>query len=209
MTDENEQEQGVTVSRRKPRLRTGGDGAPKDLFASSFSALADIAGLHRNCVLNYRRKGIEPTGEPPWSLKDYYLTLRGHGKLGEAKPKDIEAQALKSWCFGAGNSIDPDDPVHQPPQGWQEEKLRQSAIMGMYARKMQQIELETLQKERIPIASYRERWKRRAQHVLSALDLIMAIPKDVPDLPEKQRQQLVAACRKAITDIRARIVGNG
>lgn len=182
-------------------------GQPEDVMADNLSHLADICGLHRNSVLNYKKRGIEPRGEPPWSVRDYFLILRRNSKLGETKPKEPAVLRLKSWAFGAGDSSDPDDPVHQPPQGWQEETQRQSAIKGLYTRKREQIELETLQKERIPIANYRERWKRRAQQVLSALDLIMNIPKEVPDLPEHQRQQLVKACRNAISDVRAAVVG--
>ena len=183
--------------------------SPPDLTAASLAELATISGLHRNSVLNYKRRGIDPAGDPPWSLRDYYLLLRRHGKLGETKPTTKAAQALRSWAFSGGDSADPDDPAHAPPQCWPDEKARQEALKTMEVRKLQQVELETLKGERIPIANYRERWKRRAQQVLAALDIVMGIPKEVPDLPEHQRQRLVTACRQAITAIRARIAGNG
>ena len=185
----------------------GMEDAPPDLSVRTLAELADLAGLHRNSVLNYKRRGIEPSGEPPWSLRDYLLLLRRHGRLGETKPTHPHAQALRSWAFSGGDSADPDDPAHAPPQGWREEQERQGALKAMKARMREQIELETLRRDRIPVAEYKARWQRRAQQVLAALDRIMEIPRAVDGLSELQRQSLVSACRQCIHDVRARIAG--
>lgn len=180
-------------------------GEPDDLSCSNQKALAEISGLHVNSITNWKRAGIVPLGEPPWSLKAWFLLLRKHGKLSETKPTDKKAQALRAWCFGNGDASDPNDPAHAEPQGWQEEAPRQTALRTMVARQKEQIEVETLKKERITIAEYKERWRRRAQQILGLLDSFMGVARHVPDLTEPQRVALNRSLRAHIADARGKI----
>lgn len=180
-------------------------GEPDDLGCKNQRELAEVSGLHVNSVTNWKRAGITPLGEPPWSLKAWFLLLRKHGKLSETKPVDKKAQALRAWCFGNGDSSDPNDPAHASPQGWTEEAPRQTALKTMVARQKEQIELETLQKDRIPMTEYRERWRRRAQQVLGLLDGFMGVARHVPDLTEPQRLALNRSLRAHITEIRGKL----
>jgi hypothetical protein len=189
-------------------------GAPLDVLAKTKAQLADLSGLHRNSLLNYSRAGIEPAGAAPWSVRDWFLLLRRAGKLGETKPTDKRAQLLRAWCFGNGDSADPDDPAHSAPQGWVEEKSRQDAIKTLRSRQREQIELETLRRERIPVTEYRARWRARAQEVLAAFDLAMrtasiadaALPAG-QKLSQAQRQAVVTASRTVITEMRTAVAG--
>jgi hypothetical protein len=183
----------------------GGVQEPDDLLAKTQKQLAEFSGLHENTMTNYKRAGIEPPGSKPWSLKAWFLILRKHGRLSETKPTHKQAQEIRAWAFGNGDAADPNDPAHEPPQGWGEEQSRQTALKTKAARQAEEIELETLKRERIPVEEYRRRWRARAQEVLAAIESFMSLPRDVPDITEPQRVALNAAIRAKIRDIRQRL----
>jgi hypothetical protein len=178
---------------------------PDDVLVTTAKALAVLSGLHENTIGNYKKRCIEPLGSRPWSLKAWYLLLRQNGLLGETKPRDKRAQAMRAWAFGNGDATDPNDPAHLPPVGWGDERSRQGALKDKAQRQQAEIELQTMQRERIPIEEYRKRWAARAQQVLVAIEGFMSVVKDVPDLTEPQRVALNKLLREKIRDVRARI----
>lgn len=181
------------------------EGAPEDAFATTQKGMAQLSGVHENTLGNWKRRGIEPGGGKPWSITAWFLLLRQHGLLSETKPTRKDVQEIRAWCFGNGEASDPNDPAHSPPRGWGEEQSRQGALKTKANRIKEEIELATLRRERIPLEAYRERWARRAQQVLTAIESFMSIPRDVPDLTEPQRVAMNTALRAKIRDVRQRL----
>jgi hypothetical protein len=175
--------------------------------AGTQKQLALLSGVHENTLGNWKRRGIEPAGGKPWSLTAWFLLLRKHGVLSETKPTKPAAQAIRAWCFGNGDSADPNDPAHSPPQGWTEEQQRQNSLKTKAARLKEEIELETLRHERITIEEYRRRWGRKAQAVMVAIESFMGVTGQVAGLTEDQRKALNQALRARIREVRLRIVG--
>jgi len=118
--------------------------APPDVLLRSLRKIAEHLGIHYNTLDNWRRKGIEPVGTTPWSLKAFLLVLRPANKLSECRPTTAEAKALWQWAFGVRGlgSVNPDDPAHGPTVGWGEERDRQGALKELTARKSAWLDLE-------------------------------------------------------------------
>jgi hypothetical protein len=168
-----------------------GEDVPDVIFSTQREA-AGLMGLHYNTVGNWYEAGNGPPGEPPWSLKQWCVVLRAAGKLPRCKPTRQDAHAVWHWAFmgDLGPSVNPDDPVHPPPVGWQAEQQRQMALAAMTNRLRAQVELETTQGERIPIEEYRRRRARDRDAVITLLDSVHGAVKDIPGLTLDQRSAL-------------------
>jgi hypothetical protein len=178
-----------------------GDGEPPDLVCGSQRALAEACGVHQNTIGNWKKRGVEPFGEPPYSLKAYYLLLRRRGLLGDCKPRSKLAHELWAWCFGARGGEDatnPDDPTHAPPVGWSQEKERQTALAAKIQRQRLQVEVETLEGERIPTETVRVRLRDLVDQVTGVLAGFLAVPAQMPGLNPDQLADLSDLIQRAI-----------
>lgn len=176
------------------------EGEPDDIACGSQRALADACGVHQNTIGNWKRDGIAPLGEPPFSLKAYFLLLRRRSHLGECKPTRKDALDLWRWAFGAGagKSLNPDDPVHPPPLDWNGEKDRQGALGALSQRRRLQIEVETLEGARLPTTAVRTTLHDLADEVKGVLAGFLNVPGQVKGLTPEQRADLSDAIQAQI-----------
>lgn len=190
-------------------------GEPPDILCQTQRAIADSAGLHVNTVTNWKNTRIAPLDTPPpYSLKGYFLGLRRRGRLGDCKPTKQNAHALWRWCFGAGagDAINPDDPVHPAPHGWGEEKERQAALGTLEMRRKQRIEVETLDGSRIPAEAVTSRLEQLVDEVKGVLGGFLAVASKVKGLTPEQRADLsdtiqaqIAATQSELARLRAKV----
>lgn len=186
----------------KPDAKAPEPGEPADVRCKTQRALAEATGLHVNTITNWKNQGIAPLGDAPYSLKAYFLLLRRRGRLGECKPLTKNAHELWRWSFGAGagDSINPDDPVHPAPVGWSEEKERQAALQTLETRRKARIEVETLDEQRIPADLVTKRLRDLVDDVKSVLGGFLAVPGKVKDLTVDQRADLSEAIQAQIAE---------
>lgn len=177
------------------------EGEPADILCRDQKHLAVVAGIHENTVGKWKREGLADPGAKPISLRAYFLLLRRRGKLAECKPPQAKARELLRWVFGGAGepSYNPDDPSHPPPESWAGEKDRQGALKGKTDRQMAEVELETLNKERIPVAVVSERLRKLAAEVRATLTDFMSVASAVKDLTPKQRIAVSEAIAAQIT----------
>jgi len=176
----------------KRRALAGADEGPPDVLFDTQREAAALMGVHYNTIGNWFEAGHGPGGDVPWSLKDWCVQLRAAGKLSRCKPTREDAHAVWTWAFTGdmGEAINPDDPVHAAPVGWQEEQQRQVALAGLTNRRRAQIELETLEGVRIPVEEYRRRRTRDREQVLGHLDSVHAAVRDLAGLTLEHRGAL-------------------
>ena len=196
-----------TAKKEAPKTEDPAPGEPDDILCRTYKQIAEFSGLHQNTLVNWKRRGIAPPGVSPWSLKGWFLLLRKSGLLSETKPTHGPAKKLRSWCFGAGDASDPNDPVHAIPGDWKDDKYRQEVFKAIVERKRSEIELETLRRDRIPMEEYQARWNKKAHLILAVLDGFMGLTREVPGLSDLQRTALNTAIKARIRESRARLVG--
>ncbi len=175
-------------------------GEPADILCNDQKALARVAGIHENTVGKWKREGLADPGAKPISLRAYFLLLRRRGKLSECKPTSAKGRDLQRWVFIGGGeaSYNPDDPTHEPPADWSGERDRQSALKGLVERKTAQVDFETLERERLPIAKVQERLQRLAVEVRRILNGFVSIAGTVKGLTPEQRLVVADAIQAQI-----------
>lgn len=181
----------------------------EDVVFETQREAAGLMGLHYNTVGNWYEAGYGPPGDPPWSLKQWCVVLRGAGKLPRCKPTRPDAHAVWHWAFmgDMGPAVNPDDPVHPPPMGWQAEQQRQMALASLTNRRRAEVELETIQGERIPIEEYRRRRTRDRDAVITLLDSVHGAVRELAGLTLEQRSALNHCLANWVRDARVELAG--
>lgn len=189
---------------RRNDTRAAPAGSPPDVLAKSQRELADLCGMHPNTIGNLKKSGVA-LGAPPFSVRDFFLLLRRHNKLGDTRPQSEAVVRIRLWCFGNGDAADPDDPAHGDPAGWGEEGARQSALKQVVARKSEQIELETLQRERIPADEVREALRVLRVQISGIIDSAVDVAASIAGLTKDQQAALSDALQAWRVKARAEI----
>lgn len=181
--------------------------SPPDVRLPSLRKIAEALGVHYNTVDNWKRKGIEPVGTSPWSLKAFLLILRPANKLSECRPTTAQAKALWQWAFGVRGmgSVNPDDPAHGPTVGWGEERDRQGALKEMTARKSAWLDLEKKAGRLKDDAAVRELLGELRQITLGELSTVQSVANLVKGLSPTQRADLAEQLTAWQMQARARI----
>jgi O6-methylguanine-DNA--protein-cysteine methyltransferase len=185
------------------------DKAPPDVFANSQNHIAQLLDLHKNTLTNWKARGIEPIGKPPWSIKAFLLLLRRKSKLGECRATTPQVKLLWKWAWGSAGegSLNPDDPAHGQTENWSEERERQGALKELSARKSLNLDLEKKAGRLKDDDAVRGMLRELRQITLGELSTVQQIANQVRDLTPTQRADLAdqltawqGQARKRITE---------
>lgn len=181
--------------------------SPPDVTAKSLREMARLLGVHYNTLDNWKRKGLEPPGAVPWSLKAYCLLLRPSGKLTECRPTTEKVRAIHEWAFGAtkGGSANPDDPAHGRTVGWVEEDKRQSALSKLEIRKQERMKTEQMAGRLKDDDEVRAMLRDLHNLVVGELSSVQNVANQVRGLTPAQRADIGDALTEWQTEAKQRI----
>lgn len=181
--------------------------SPPDVEARSQSHIAQLLELHKNTLTNWKARGIEPIGNPPWSIKAFLLLLRRKGKLGECRATTPAVKLLWKWAWGSKGegSLNPDDPHHGATENWEEERNRQGALKEKEARISLRMDVEK-KAGRLKEDDEVRKILRELRHiVLGELSTVQGIANQVRNLTPTQRADLADLLTAWQTQARKRI----
>jgi len=185
------------------------ENAPDDVFARSQNQIAQLLDLHKNTLTNWKARGIEPIGNPPWSIKAFLLLLRRKSKLGECRATTPQVRLLWKWAWGSAGegSLNPDDPAHGATENWEEERSRQGALKEKEARISLRMDVEKKAGRLKDDEAVRGMLRELRQITLGELSTVQGIANQVRGLTPSQRADLAdlltawqAQARKRIAD---------
>jgi hypothetical protein len=186
------------------------DAAPEDVLLPSVRKIAEVLGVHHNTLGNWKKKGLEPVGTMPWSLKAFLLILRPANKLTECHPTTDKAKALWKWAFGVRGlgSVNPDDPAHGPTIGWSEERDRQAALKERTARKSAELELDKKRGLYYDADEVRGMLTDLRNDVVGEISSVQTVANQVRGLTPVQRAELADLLMEWQAAAKKRISGN-
>lgn len=183
--------------------------APDDVFARTQTHIAQLLDLHKNTLTNWKAKGIEPIGNPPWSIKAFLLLLRRKSKLGECRATTPAVKLLWKWAWGSAGegSLNPDDPAHGATENWEEERSRQGALKEKEARLSLRMDVEKKAGRLKEDEAVRTTLRELRQVTTGELSTVQSVANQVRNLTPGQRADLAdlltawqAHARKRITE---------
>ena len=156
--------------------------ATADIQCDSHEQVAELLGITKRTLSNWRRDGVNIAAEsPPYSFRACCQEIKGARKLRGCKPKPGPAHAVWSSVLAEGGDggADPNAPAHDDPIDWTTEKERQETLRIMAARQVIEQEMSIQRGALVPREAIKETMDDLRILVINTLTTVMLVPGDM------------------------------